>query len=414
MPIYFLCDINNAFLSMHAVYNVQHGDSVDLREIPAVIGGSEKSRHGIVLAKSNVAKKYGITTAMTLRDARNLCPNLVVVPPRYDIYVKASRALMGILNEYSDQCEQYSIDEMFICFKGFNLIYDDYVALAHEIKERVFKELGFTINIGISTNKLLAKMASNIKKPNLVHTLWESEVVEKMHPLDIRELHGIGAQISKKLRRYGINTIGEIANSDPSFLEYILKSYGRLLYNYSWGIDCSVVNDVKHTYVKSIGNSSTSSYDIEDAEDAFKLMMSLSETIGMRLRNLNMRANLVSVAIKNTDFIVVRKQEKLHVSIAATNDIIKHSKRLFMVIWDGKPIRHIEVRVGMLTEPFPQQLDMFSQADDRGEVIDNVIDELRSRFGRGSIIRGALVNSGLRSMMGGLPNSDVPTMRSEL
>jgi len=419
MAIYFLIDVNNAFLSMHAAYLKQHGEETDIRNISCVIGGSEASRHGIVLAKSDPAKKNGIKTGMTLRDARSLSPNLSIVSPRYDIYVKSSKAMNEIFREYSMFVEPYSIDESWISFEGHDLIYEDYERLAYVIKDRINRELGFTVNIGISTSKLLSKMASNLKKPNMVHTLYKHEIEEKMWRLDIRDLHGIGAAIEKKLRRYGINTIGEIVNRGPDFMQEAFKSYGLMIYNYCLGNDHSIINNPNHKRVESIGNSSTSRFNIEEIQDAYNLITTLSETIGMRLRNRNKRALLISVAIKDTEFKVVRKQEKLRLSIAATSDIIKHARRLFNILWDGKTaIRHIEVRVAeLLPDDIHQQMILFEEdmPNDRGEKIDNVIDDLRNRFGSQSIIRARLLHSGHRSMSGGHPGgSEVPNMRSEL
>ncbi len=419
MAIYFLIDVNNAFLSMHATYLLQHGHEIDIRQIPCVIGGSEASRHGIVLAKSDPAKWTGIKTGMTLRDARTLCSDLNIVPPRYDIYVKCSRAMNEIFREYSMFVEPYSIDESWICFEGHDLIYDDYEKLAHEIKDRVFKELGFTVNIGVSTSKLLSKMASNLRKPNMVHTLYKHEVEAKMWCLDIRELHGIGAAIEKKLRKYGVNTIGEIVDRGLPFMQEIFKSYGVMIYNYCLGDDYSIINNPKHIRVESIGNSSTSRFNIDEYQDAYNLITTLSETIGMRLRNRKKRALLVAVAIKDTEFKVVRKQRKIMLSIAATSDIIKHAKQLFNILWDGKtPLRHIEVRVSQLiSEDIHRQLFLFDEdsPNERDEHIDNVIDEIRDRFGTQSIIRARLLHTGHRSMSGGHPGgNEVPNMRSEL
>lgn len=419
MTIYFLIDVNNAFLSMHAAYLIQHGQTIDIRNIPCVIGGSEASRHGIVLAKSDPAKKFGVKTGMTLRDARTLCSNLAMVSPRYDIYVKCSRAMNEIFREYSMFVEPYSIDESWISFAGHDLIYEDYEALAYDIKDRIHKELGFTVNIGISTNKLLSKMASNLKKPNRVHTLYQDEIQKKMWGLDIRDLHGIGASIEKKLRKYGVNTIGEIVNRGEDFMKEMFKSYGVMIYNYCLGNDCSIINNPNHVKVESIGNGSTSQFNIDNIQDAYNLIITLSETVGMRLRNRKKRALLVSVAIKDTEFKVVRKQEKLRLSIAATSDIIKHAKRLFNIIWDGKThLRHIEVRVAvLLPDDTHQQLIMFKedQANDRGEKIDHVIDDLRNRFGSQSIIKARLLHTGHRSMSGGHPGgNEVPNMRSDL
>ncbi|MBI9015034.1 MAG: DNA polymerase IV [Clostridiales bacterium] len=420
MPITFLIDVNNAFLSMHAAYLLQHGYETDLRTIPCIIGGSEKSRHGICLAKSYPAKAKGIKTAMTIKDCKALCENLKVVSPDYSIYVAASRQMNRIFSEYTMYLEKYSIDESFLSFEGHDLLYDDYIALAYEIKDRIKKEIDINVSVGIGNTKYTAKMANNGCNPDSVNTLLTlDEIKEKMWSMDIRKLHGVGSQIEKKLRNYGINSIKDIVNIGPDFMKNIFKSNGSMLYNYCWGRDTSIINNPKHQRTMSIGNSHTNRWNITNYEDAYNLITTLCETISARLRNLDRRSMLISVAIKNTDFIVKRKQSKLKFSIAATSDIIFHAKRLFNLLWDCEtPLRHIEVRVGELVEnDLPQQLILFEedQPDDRGEKIDNVIDELRSRFGAQSIVRATLINSGYRAMSGGHPGgSDIPNMRSEL
>lgn len=420
MPITLLIDVNNAFLSMHAAYLLQHGYHTDLRSMPCIIGGNEKSRHGICLAKSYPAKAMGIKTAMTINDCRALVPNLMIVPPDYSIYISCNKAMNAIFSEYTMHLERYSIDESFLCFEGHDLLYDDYIELAHTIKNRISKELGFNVSVGVGNSKYLAKMANNGCKPNSVNTLLSLEAIkEKMWPMGIRKLHGIGAATEKKLRRYGVNTIHDIVDRGPQFMESTLKSYGITLYNYCWGRDTSIINNPKHQRTLSIGNSQTSRWNLETYEDIYNHITALSETVSSRLRNLKRRTLLVSVAIKDTDFKVKRKQSKLPFSIAATSDIIKNAIRLVSILWDGStPLRHIEVRVGELVpEDMPQQLILFEEEkpDDRREQIDNVIDELRHRFGSQSIIRGNLLYSGLRSMSGGSPGgTEIPNMRSDL
>ena len=405
---------------MHAAYLLQHGYHTDIREIPCIIGGSEKSRNGVVLAKSYPSKAMGVKTGMTIRDCKALCPNLKIIHPDYSIYVSSSREMNKIFSEYTSHLMKYSIDESFLSFEGHDLLYDDYLALAHEIKDRISNELGFNCSVGVGYSLYTSKMANNGCKPNSINTLLTlDEIKEKMWPMDIRKLHGIGSQIEKKLRRYGINTIKDIVDRGPEFMQQILKSNGLMLYNYCLGRDTSIINNPKHQRNLSIGNSHTNRWNITEYIDAYNLISTLSETVSARLRNLDKRAMLVSVAIKDTNFVVKRKQSKLKLSIVATSDVIFHAKRVFNMLWDGEtPIRHIEVRVGELVENnFPQQLILFKefQPDDRGEKIDHVIDELRSRFGSQSIIRGNLLHSGYRSMSGGSPGgSEVPNMRSEL
>lgn len=411
--IIFHIDVNSAFLSWEAVYELQHGAKVDLREIPSIVGGDQSKRSGIVLAKSMSAKKYGIKTAQTLVEAFSLCPELVSVPPRYHVYTKASKAMMNLLREYSPDVEVFSIDECFLDYTNMEKLFGSPEEAGFAIKERIKKELGFTVNVGISTNKILAKMASDLKKPDKVHTLYPEEIKEKMWPLDVSDLFMVGRSTEKKLRKYGINTIGEIAMSDLLFLRYLFKSHGDLIYSFAWGKDLSIVNDSKYSEVKSIGNSTTIPYDITDREDAYKYLLSISESVGMRLRAIEFRAGLVAINIKTNEFITLQKQKKLLYSISSTNDIYEEAKKLFDMLWDLTPIRHIGVRVSNLQEPFPRQLYLLKEENENVEILDDTIDSLRERFGKNIILRGCLLHTKVKSMTGGVGDEDdYPGMRS--
>lgn len=241
----FHIDVNSAFLSWEAARRVQEG-LPDLREIPSCIGGDPKSRRGIVVAKSIPAKKYGVTTGEPMAMALRKCPDLVCVPSDFSLYEKCSRAFKEICASYAPVMESFSIDEVFLDMSGTQLIYPDPVAVAYEIKDKIRDELGFTVNVGISVNKLLAKMASDFEKPDRVHTLFPSEIPEKMWPLPVRDLLFLGKASEKKLVQAGIKTIGEMARCSEAEIQRLLgEKAGRQLYSYAHGIDDSPVRERK-------------------------------------------------------------------------------------------------------------------------------------------------------------------------
>ena len=410
--IIFHIDVNSAFLSWDAVDRLQHGETIDLRNIPSIVGGDPKKRSGIVLAKSIPAKKFGIKTAQTLVDAFKLCPQLVSVPPRYNVYTKASKAMMTLLREYSPDIEIFSIDECFLDYTAVEKLFGSPLEAAYVMQKRIEEELGFTVNVGISTNKILAKMASDLEKPNKVHTLYPHEVQEKLWPLHISDLFMVGRSTEAKLIKYGIDTVGDLAQTDLNFLKHILKSHGEFLYNFAWGRDVSIVNDEKYSLVKSIGNSTTIPYDITEREDAARYILSLCESVGMRLRSAEMRAFVVAIHIKTNGFDTVQKQHKMLYTISSTNDIYEEAMRLFDILWNQVPIRHLGVRVSQLKEELPRQLYLLKQEDEKIETLDQTIDDLRERFGKGIISRASLVQTKVKSMSGGVGDDDYPGMRS--
>ena len=241
--IIFHIDVNSAYLSWEAVHRIQHGDLLDLRTVPSVVGGNPETRHGIILTKSIPAKKYNIQTGETIYTAKAKCPELIIVPPNYGLYMQCSRAFGNILREYLPLVEQYSIDEYFVDFTNMGRIYANPVEAAYKIKERIKEELGFTVNIGISTNKILAKMASELKKPDKVHTIFPHEIADKMWCLPIEELFMVGRATAKKLRSRAINTIGDSAQTDLKMVKLFLKSHGVLVWNYANGNDISPVRE---------------------------------------------------------------------------------------------------------------------------------------------------------------------------
>lgn len=281
--IIFHIDVNSAYLSWTAVEQLKNGADVDIRTIPAIIGGDRESRHGIVLAKSPSAKKFGIRTGEPVVNAFRKCPNLHMDPPNHRMYREYSRRLMDFLKTYTPEIEQVSVDECYMDFTGIAQRFSSPVEAAYEIKARVYEKFGFTVNVGISTNKLLAKMASDFEKPNRVHTLFPEEVKEKMWPLPVSELFMAGKSSVAILEKLEIRTIGELAQTDPKLLEFHLKSHGRTLWEFANGIGDAKVQS-EETAAKGVGNSTTLPKDVEKAEDAKKVLFSLAESVGKRLR----------------------------------------------------------------------------------------------------------------------------------
>lgn len=411
----FHIDVNSAYLSWEASYRLQHGEKVDLRTIPSVVGGDEASRHGIVLTKSIPAKKFNIQTGETLYNARIKCPELVVVPPSYWLYMRCSSAMHKILQEYTANIQRFSVDESFLDFSGMENLYPDYMKLAETIKERIKTELGFTVNIGISNNKLLAKVASDLKKPDMIHTLFPNEIKDKMWPLPVEDLFMVGRASAPKLHRLNIFTIGDLANYNITILKEKLKSYGSVIWNYANGIDYSDVRKSNYIEMKGIGNSTTIPFDVDDKETAHKVLLSLCETVGMRLRDSQNCCTVVSVSIRSNDLTFYSRQRKLQVATDSTRKIFEIVCFLFDGVWNGKPIRHLGVHVTeFCSNDFFQysMLDTFNYEKDRK--INKAVDEIRLKFGYKAIQRSCFINSGLSSMTGGVGEEDYPLMCATL
>lgn len=409
------CDANSAYLSWTAAHMIFNGSKIDLREIPSVIGGSEKSRHGIVLAKSIPAKKYGINTGMPLVEVRELCPSVTIVPPNYHLYMKCSNAMMDILREYGP-IQVFSIDEAFVDLTGSEQLLGDPLTVAYEINERIHNELGFTVNVGLGVNKLSAKMGGELRKPNVVDSLWPHEIEEKLWPLPVGELFMVGRSTEKKLKGLGINTIGQLANANPKVLYQHLKSHGTLVYNYANGIDYSPIRKSNHEVMKSIGNGTTSRFDVSTIHDASLIIMSLTESVAMRLRTAAFMARLVTISITYTDFRSITHQRKLPYSIDSTNEIFEIALDLFKESWTGKEVRKFGVRVGALHSNDFHQLYLYDNIDSRikNKKVDDAIDTIRNKYGSKSVHRASFLHSGISSMSGGVNADDYPLMTSIL
>lgn len=396
-------DANSAYLSWTAAALLQKGYRQDLREIPSAIAGNPENRHGIILAKSIPAKKFGIVTGESLFEARRKCPELQVFPPDFDLYLKCSDAMHQILLEYSPLVQRYSIDECFLDYTLSEKRFGSPVPVAHEIKDRMKKELGFTVNIGVSCNKILAKMGSELKKPDRVHTLFPEEIAEKMWPLPVEELFMVGRSTAKKLRAVHIDTIGKLAGADVIYLKALLKSQGEMVWNYANGIDPSPVTLNDDVADKSIGNSMTVKYDVTSRKDARMFFLSLCERVGMRLRKNGYKAGLVTVSVKTAGFQRYSHQKKLYQPVTSTTEIYQHVCRLFDQCWKGEPLRLLGVSVGELVQAeAPEQISMFGAEErEKNQALDQAIDSIREKYGQTAIIRGIFANTGVKAIEGG-------------
>ena len=403
--IFFHIDVNSAFLSWTAIDQKKQAQLdgtldtyVDLRDIPSIIGGDSSTRHGIVLAKSIPAKKYGINTAEPIVSAVKKCPGLTIVRPSHSSYSEHSRKLMEYLCSYCPIIEQVSIDE---CYMDFTPIQNEYrspIEAATIIKNGVRDTFGFTVNVGISNRKVLAKMASDFKKPDLVHTLFVDEIEAKMWPLPISSLFMCGRSSQETLRKLGITTIGDLARCDKNVLLYHLKSHGQLLWEYANGIDSSGICEAPAP-AKGIGNSTTMTKDAVTIEEMRPIILSLSESVSKRLRAIQSNAGTITVEIKYADFHSCSHQMALSMPDNTTSTIYESSMELLEELWDGSPVRLLGVRATKLKEESaPVQLDLFSyQAPkpqkERNRKLDQAIDSIRQKYGSDAIVRGTLLQS---------------------
>ncbi len=409
--IIFHIDVNSAFLSWTALQQLSEGSSVDLRTIPSIIGGDIEKRHGVVLAKSIPAKAYGIVTGEPVVNAVRKCPCLVSARPDHTMYERRSRELMEFLLNICPEIEQASIDECYMDFSSVAHLYPSPEQAAEDIKNEVFSRFGFTVNIGISDRKVLAKMASDFKKPNLVHTLYSTEIRTKLWPLPVSDLFLCGRSSVESLRKLGILTIGDLAQADPTIIEAHLKSHGKVLWEYANGIDDSPVGYVPAKQ-KGVGNSTTLSKDVTDREEASRTILALAESVGKRLRASGEVAGLVCTEIKYSTFRSVSHQKPLNPPSASGDAIYKTAMELFDELWDTSAIRLLGVRTSKLqSKDEPVQMSIFDfpsepaaladesaprksaskENPEKRAKLDAALDSIRSRYGSSSVVRGSLL-----------------------
>lgn len=405
--VVFHADVNSAFLSWSAVQALKENpDSVDLRTIPSAVGGDVSTRHGIITAKSIPAKKYGIVTAMPVMRALELCPSLVLVQSDYQMYREYSQAFIKILKSHAKVVEQVSIDEAFMDMTGLE---GDPRVIARQIADEVKTRLGFTINVGISCNKLLAKMASDFEKPDKVHTLFPNEIAEKMWPLPIGDLFGCGSKTAEKLIRVGIRTIGEASYADPHFLRGLLgDAAGTYIYQAANGKSDSPVSDEARD-VKSVSNEYTTTEDITERNwktDGLKMLDYLTTKVSGRLAKQGLYAETIGVSVKTDDFKRHSIQTKCPDPVQSKEEIYPFARRLFEEILcgkdgmfqEGKSVRLIAVVASSLSDGSYKQMTLLealnqakndAEKKEKKEKLDRMTALIKNKFGESAIRKGS-------------------------
>ncbi len=396
--IIFHIDVNSAFLSWTAVRLLSEGYETDIRTVPSIIGGDKEKRHGIVLAKSIPAKRYGIETAEPVAAALKKCPDLLVFPPDFHLYSTMSHNLMDYLHGFTDDIEQASVDECYLYYTPIMHKYGEPVAFANKIRAEVYKQYGFTVNVGISDKKVLAKMASDFTKPDKTHTLFSSEIKEKMWPLPVRDLFLCGKSAAARLNTLGIFTIGELAVTDKKILTDNLKSHGITLWEFANGIDDSKVHK-EHSEAKGIGNSTTSEHDVTDGVEAEEILYELCESVSHRLKKGGFLTSNITVEIKYTDFRSYSKQCPTDTPIYTTKALHDYAVKLFYELWNREPIRLLGVRATKLSsEDEPVQLSLFDiknpavlrQDSEKQIALEAALSDIRKKYGYESVKKGRI------------------------
>lgn len=397
MRYIFHIDVNSAFLAWSAVYRIRElGQIDDLRDIPSVIGGDEKSRHGIVLAKSTPAKKYGIETAEPIASARRKCPGLVVVPSDFKVYKRYSGDFINIIRSYTDEVYQYSIDEVWAVFDNYENMYGDIIEFAYKLKDEIHDRLGFTVNIGISTKFTLAKIAGDFEKPDKVHTLFEEEMPTKLWPLPVNVLLYVGKSMTKGLRNLGIITVKDLIDADPDVISRNLGKFGLSMWESANGADI----DPSGWYdsdQKGYGNSTTTAEDTTDWRTARKILLKLSDQVGSRLRKDKVFASCICVSARYSDFEHQSRQMSIPDATSVTDDIYEYACDLLATFWDeDRPIRQLGVRATKVSSEKYEQLSIFdmesnktSELSEKRLKADAAMDELKKRLGKDIVKRGS-------------------------
>lgn len=389
--VIFLVDMNAFYIGCEMSRNP------GLKGKPAAVAGDPRNRMGIILAANYEARKYGIKTTMLVHEARKLYPNLLLVPPDHGLYDRKSREVMNILSRYTPVVQQNSIDEAWLDLTGCEGLFGEPVRIAESIMDSIRSELDLWCSIGISENKFLAKMASEMKKPLGITEVWEKDLKTKIWPLKVREMYGIGKQTEKKLASLSIFTIGDLAVFDKGVLAKTFGKYGEELHRMANGVDPSPVTEHPHYDSKSIGRSTTLPRDTLDLDYAKSVLMRLSEEVGMEARRFSYKGRTVSIVIKYGDFQAITRQRTVPPTYL-TKDIYNTGISLLADNWDGKrPVRLLGISLANISEDCPEQLSIFDineavpDAGRKEEKLEKAMDDIRTRFGHDMVKRAKLV-----------------------
>lgn len=384
------CDANSYYASVECLY------TPEIRNKPVAVGGCVEARHGIILTKNAHAKKYGVKTGEAIWQAKEKCPDLVCVPPDFPLYVRFSGKMRRIYEQYSNRVESFGLDESWIDLSSAGFTFEDGVRVAGEIRNRVREELGITVSIGVADNKILAKLGSDMKKPDAVTALPPDSFRERIWDLPVRELLYVGASTERKLARLGVTTIGALARCDSGALVNLLGKNGLMLKAYANGEDRTPVRPIDHrSCVKSVGNSTTPPHDLTRMDDARCIYYLLAESVAARLREGGFRARCVSISARTTDLITRSHQLVLPRPTNLTDEIAQAAMRLFTDRFaHAFPYRSVGLCCSMLSpDDEPVQLDFTGDEQRRmhTEQLERSIDDLRRRYGHQIVQRGVVL-----------------------
>lgn len=395
--VIFLVDMNAFFITCEMSINP------DLKGHPAAVAGDPKNRSGIILAANYDARVFGVKTTMLIHEALSICPGLILVPPTRGLYERKSNEFMQILSRYAPVIQKNSIDEAWLDMTGCEKLFGEPVQIAQRIMKEIMDELDLWCSIGISENKFLSKMASEMKKPLGITELWPGDVKTKLWPLKVREMYGIGKQAEKKLNEIGILTIGDLAACNEKILKDVFGKYGHVLKLLANGIDDSPVEPAPKSETRSISRSTTLSRDITDMEEARTVLLELAEEVGEEARSNDFRGKTVSIVIRFNDFKTITRQKTI-VPSYLTKDIYRTGAELLMDNWDcRRPIRLLGIGIANIDEDMPEQISIFDVNSDlpdevrREERLEKAMDAIRSRFGSDKLKRAKLLDGSKKS-----------------
>lgn len=381
-------DANNFYASVECLYNPSlHGK-------PIAVAGNVEERHGIVLAKSNEAKACGVKTGDVLWHAKQKCPDIMFIPPHYDLYLKHSKMLQDIYADYTDRIEPFGLDEAWIDVTGSSMLFGSGEEIAQKIRKRVKTELGITVSIGVSYNKVFSKLGSDMKKPDAVTVITKEDFKEKVWKLPVNEMIFVGYSTLKKLMSRYIYTIGELARTEPGNMNCWLGKTGLLIWGYANGFDSTPVSAAGvNPVIKSIGNSTTAPQDILTESDAKMTLMMLSESVSARLREHEFVCETVQLSIRSANLSWIERQAKLDVPNRTSKSIFDLAMSLFKANHDGQPVRGLGVRASQLKYADFIQLSFLSDCARifKHEELETAVDGIRNRFGHSSLQRGVML-----------------------
>ena len=374
---------------------IEHLHHPELAGKPLAVGGDPESRHGIVLTADYIAKKYGVKTGMALWQAKQMCPEINFISPRMDLYLRFSKMAHEIYAEYTDLQEAYGIDESWLDVTDSVNIKGDGLKIAKEISNRMKSELGITVSIGVSFNKIYAKLGSDYKKPDAITTMYRDEFQQKAWVLPASDLLYVGRSTSAKLQKLGIRTIGDLARTDLQILHAQFGKMGDILWSFANGYDDSPVKyEDAHAPIKSIGNSTTTPRDLVDEQDVKIVLTVLAESVAARLRENGFKCRVVEISVRDNELFSFTRQRKLDHATNVTREIAEEAFRLFQENYNWqKPIRSVGVRgADLVNDNYWEQIDLFSSVEFREKQmkVDEAVDDIRRRFGFYSVQRGLM------------------------